>query len=150
MFWRGIVALAVLFACQPKAEQGECLPLAEWQQTLDSLSTPSLEQVSMAIQKKDSLALEQGIASMQGVIEQVQRLARTAGCVQPDSLRVVLDLQVKSCDSLGKYWLPGLRPLLKVNLSVEEKEKLSQSLEAMQLAALRQRARGELLLLQGN
>lgn len=139
MFRIGFAALLFLFACQPKTEQDECLTLAEWQQELDSINTPGLEQVILALEQKDSMNFENGIASVQQANQQVQKRSEKLGCVQPDSLRFVMDLQLETCDSVARVWLPGLRPLLKTNLSLDEKEQLGKTVEAMQAAASRQK-----------
>jgi len=57
-----------------------------------------------------------------------------------------MDLQLKTCDSVARVWLPVLRPLLKTNLSLDEKERLSKTLESMQAAASRQRDWAEQLM----
>jgi len=146
MFRVAFAMLVLLFACQPKTQQGECLPLAEWQQEMDSLNTPGLELVVLALQQKDSMKLEKGIETVQSAHQQFKKRSEKPDCVQPDSLRFLMDLQLKTCDSVARVWLPVLRPLLKTNLSLDEKERLSKTLESMQAAASRQRDWAEQLM----
>jgi len=146
MFRIGFALLFLLFACQPKTEQDECLTLAEWQHELDSIDTPGLEQVILALDQKDSMNFEKGIVSVQRANQQAKKRLEKLGCLKPDSLRFVLDLHLKTRDSLARVWLPGLRPLLKTNLSLDEKEQLGKTVEAMQAAASRQRDWAEQLM----
>jgi len=73
MFRVAFAMLVLLFACQPKTQQGECLPLAEWQQEMDSLNTPGLELVVLALQQKDSMKLEKGIETVQSAHQQFKK-----------------------------------------------------------------------------
>lgn len=71
--------LFLLLGCGPNSEKEECLQVSDWQQNLDSLSKPALEQISVALQEKDSLALESGISVLQNVLKQAKASAESLG-----------------------------------------------------------------------
>jgi hypothetical protein len=139
--------LFLLLGCGPNSEKEACLQVSDWQQNLDSLSKPVLEQISVAIQEKDSLALESGISVLQNVLKQAKASAQSAGCMQPDSLSPLLTMQIHAYDSLAHVWLPEIKPLLSIHLSLAEQKHITQRLHGMQQAAQRLRNRSEQLLL---